>query len=400
MTMSTRSGFLLAISLLTAMLGGCAISNPKAPLQSSQAPPLNVDLFGSPSHIPDQEDIFELSEIQIEKLDEFLARFDDETDLHWQIARFIQEHLSDFDYRGRTLTASEALRDQKGNCMSLAIITSAFTRHLGLEYDFQLMRTPPVFERQGDLVLVSDHVRTRIYPSSTGSEDDPALRANRRVIIDYFPDRKRVPGTPVSNQDFLAMFYRNLAAERILDGQTNEAFWLAHRAKSISPDNASVLNLLAILHRRASDETTAEALFRYGLEHNPDDINLLHNLYAMVESQDRHVEARNLLERLADLPDRNPFPRILLARQLTEEGYLYRARNIYESILDRMPYLHEAHWGMAVIHSRKGDLESARESLTTALQYTRANRHERLYTAKLQALKSNSTDDPFHQGTQ
>lgn len=386
--MRTRPGILLAISTLAAVLGGCATSTPKAPLQSAQAPALNVDLFGPPAPIPDEEDIFELSEIQIKKLDEFLARFDDETERHWQLARFIHEHLSDFDYRGRTLTASQALQDQQGNCMSLAVITSAYTRHLGLEYDFQLMRTPPVFERQGDLVLVSDHVRTRVYPSSSEPEEDSEKPTNRRAIIDYFPDRKRVPSSPVSNQDFLAMFYRNLAAERILDGRTNEAFWLAQRAKSISPNNASVLNLLAILHRRAGDETTAEALFRYGLERHPGDINLLHNLYAMIESQDRHGEARNLLERLADLPDRNPYPRILLARQLIEEGYLYRARNIYESILDQMPYLHEAHWGMAVIHAQKGDHDSARESLATALQFTRANRYERIYNAKLHALKS------------
>jgi tetratricopeptide (TPR) repeat protein len=375
------------ISLLATLLGGCATSTPKAPPQPGQAPPLNLELFGPPAQIPDEAEIFELSDFQIQKLNAFLARFDDETERHWQLARFIHEHLSDFDYQGRTLTASQALQDQQGNCMSLAVITSAYTRHLGLDYDFQLMRTLPVFERQGDLVLVSDHVRTRVYPSNSESEEDSEKPTSRRAIIDYFPDRKRVPSSPVSNQDFLAMFYRNLAAERILDGKTNEAFWLAQRAKSISPDNASVLNLLAILHRRAGDETTAEALFRYGLEHHPDDINLLHNLYAMIESQERHGEARELLERLADLPDHNPYPRILLARQLTEEGFLYRARNIYESILDQMPYLHEAHWGLAVIHAQKGDDESARESLATALQYTRANRYERIYNAKLHALK-------------
>lgn len=379
--------------LLAMILAGCAASNPKAPVPATEPPPLNLSLFGPPVHVPDEREIFQLSESQIEKLNDFLARFEDDADLHWQLARFINQHLSNFDYRGRTLTAMQALQDQQGNCMSLAIITSAFTRRLGLEYDFQLMRTPPTFERQGDLVLVSDHVRTRIYPPGTVFEDGLAPRPTRRAVIDYFPERMRVPSTPVSGQDFLAMFYRNLAAEQMLDGKTNEAFWLSERAHSISPGNASVLNLLAILHRRVGDETTAEALFRYALGLHPNDINLLHNLYAMLDSQGRHMEAQALLDRLAELPDHNPYPRLLLARQLVEEGNLHRARNIYRSVPDQMPYLHEAHWGMALIHYQQGDHKSAQESIATALQYTRANRHKQLYVAKLQAMKSGTSGE-------
>jgi Flp pilus assembly protein TadD len=345
--------------------------------------PLNEGLFGPSPAIPDETEVYALSDEQIESLQDFLADREDDGDLHWQLARFIDRHLSDFDYWGRTLTASQALADQKGNCMSLAVISSAFTRHLGLEHDFQLMRTPPVFERDGDMIVVSDHVRTRIYMA-----DQEVGARTRRAIIDYFPDRRRVPSTPVSQDNFLAMFYRNLAAESLLDGHVNDAFWLARHANGISPDNPSVLNLLGVVHRRAGDEPTAERLFRHALDVDSAEVNVLHNLYALLESQERHEESRQVLETMAGLPDHNPFPRLLLARQLVEEGYLRRATNIYRALLEDKPYLHEAHWGMAIIHQQRGDTEAARQAMELALASTRAPRYERIYGAKLYGLKA------------
>jgi len=372
------------LCLLVLLSGGCST----APSTPDQRPALNRDLFGQSTQIPDAGEVFELSEQQIEALNEFLKAHEDDSDLHWQLARFIEDYLSGFDYWGRTLTASQALQGQQGNCMSLAIVTAAFSRQLGLEHDFQLMRTPPTFERSSDLVVVSDHVRTRIYPPATDQPDEDSGHRIRRAIIDYFPDRERFPSRGVSNDELLGMFYRNLAAEHLLDDDINSAFWFAEHADMISPENASVLNLLAIIHRRAGDARTAEALFSYALQHHPDDVNVLHNLQTFLESQGRQHEAEEISARLARVPDQNPYPRLLLARQLASDGQLGQALKIYQSITKQLPYVHEAYWGIATVRHLQGDQERAREAMETALELARAPLHQRLYTAKLHALDS------------
>ena len=381
----------LAACLLILLAAGCATPPSTAEFGHTERPELNRALFGEPVHIPGADEIFALSAGQIAALDEFLSRQNGDSDLHWQLARFIDGHLANFDYWGNTLTASEALQDQQGNCMSLAVVTTAFTRHLGLAHDFQLMRTPPTFERQSDLVLVSDHVRTRIYPPVADEEQDHSGRPTRRAIIDYFPTRRRQPSRQVSNDEFLAMFYRNVAAEMMLDGELDKAFWLVERADAVDPDNASVRNLLAVIHRRAGDHDTAEALLRHALGLHPNDVNLLHNLHALLDNRGRGDEAQAVLERLARLPDHNPYPRLMLARELADSGQLRRALNIYEAVTEKLPYLHEAYWGMAIVRDKQGDQAGARQAMEKALELASAPRHERLYTAKLDSLKAGRT---------
>lgn len=388
-----RGNLLIAACLLSITLVGCGLSSGTKDSLHGQPPVLNQELFGQAVHVPDEAELFSLSSEQIEALDQFLSRQDDDADLHWQLARFIDRYLSNFDYWGKTLTASQALQDQQGNCMSLAIVTAAFTRHLGLEHDFQLMRTPPIFERQSDLVLVSDHVRTRIYPSiDNPQEEDSGLRI-RRVIVDYFPDRERVPSRRVASDEFLAMYYRNVASEKLVNDDLDGAFRFAEHASTISPDNASILNLLAVVHRRAGDQHTAEALFRHALAIHPNDINVLHNLHALLDQQGRTQEAEKLVGRLAQLPDQDPYPRLFLARQLASDGQFHRALRIYQSITDQKPYMHEAFWGIAIVHHKQGDHERAHQAMEQALELARAPRHQRLYSAKLHSLESGSSPD-------
>ncbi len=387
MTSTARWKPLLAACLLFGTLAGCSLSTGTKEGLQRQPPLLNYPLFGQAIEVPDEAELFALSNEQIDALNDYLSLRNDPSDLHWQLARFIEGYLAGFDYWGRTLTASKALQEQQGNCMSLAVVTVAFSRHLGLEHDLQLMRVPPVYERQSEFVLVSDHVRTRIYPSVNLAQEGSGQRMHR-AIIDYFPDRERSPSRRVSKDEFLAMYYRNVAAEKLLDGDLNSAFWYAEHAGKISPDNSSVLNLLAIVHRRAGDPNTAEALFNHALKIHPNDINLLHNLYTLLDNQGRKYEAEVLLGRLAVLPDHNPFPRLFLARQLADEGQFHQALRIYQSITDQMPHMHEAYWGIAVLRYKQGDHRRAREAMESALELARAPRHERLYSAKLHSLDS------------
>ena len=370
---------------------GCATSPSSFDPEPTPQPELNRALFGQPHDVPEAQGIFALSGQQIEALDAFLSEHDDDSDLYWQLALFIDRYLSSFDYWGQTLTASQALQDQQGNCMSLAIVTAAFTRHLGLEHDFQLMRTPPTFEQHSDLILVSDHVRARIYPPVTEGKKGRSARPRQRAIIDYFPSRERMPSRQVSNEEFLAMYYRNVAAETLVEGKLERSFWFAEGAHGIDPHNASVLNLLAVIHRRAGDTETAESLFRHALGWHSDDVNLLHNLHALLDSQGRHDEADAVYARLARLPDHNPYPRLMLARELAEQGHLRRALEIYEAIVEQLPHMHEAYSGISIVRQKQGDLAGAQQAMEKALQLASAPRHERLYSAKLDSMKAGSS---------
>ncbi|MCX7554905.1 hypothetical protein OS175_13580 [Marinicella sp. S1101] len=72
-----------------------------------------------------------------------------------------------------------------GNCMSLALLTKALSKltHVGISYE--LARTPPVFQRENNYELSSQHIRAEVYNKTTKSTKQ-FVKPNDRVKVDYF----------------------------------------------------------------------------------------------------------------------------------------------------------------------------------------------------------------------
>jgi Tfp pilus assembly protein PilF len=348
----------------------------------------NTTLFGPSEPAPTPESLIALTPEQEQF---FLDYFHGDTvrglPAHHRIREFLTNRLEGFGYLEETLSASQAMTEHRGNCMSLAALTLALSNVVGVETRFQMVNTPPIFDRDDRLILSSNHVRSRVYDPDYEPEPGQLVVQRPHVIIDYFPDDRGVSGKRISRQAFMAMLYRNLATEVMLEGDLDKAFTLTREALAQAPDHADSLNLLGVLHRRAGDTRKAEAYYEYAVQIHGDRVDILNNLANLLRHQGRIEEADRVESRLARLDDPNPFHWLELGEQAQQRGRPQQALKWYAEALDRAPYLHEAYWRMAIVYRDLGQTRRSMEVLEKAKALSQRQAQDN-YQAKLHSLKS------------
>ena len=297
----------------------------------------------------------------------------------------IESKLSNFTYYGETLTAEQAIRLNRGNCMSLAIVTTAYAMFLGLDYSYREVTTLPIFEKKNDLILSSSHVKTVIYPEGISRQD--YVKSNLDVIvIDYFPNQNNRDGKRLKASDFISFYYRNIAADALVEGDVALAFNLAEQAYQYDKTSIEVINLLAVIHRRAGDVESAEAIYRAGLSFSDKSLPLMSNFIMLLESQQRFDEADKLQAKLDSLDDPNPYHWLEQAYIAQNEGDKRKAIIYYQKALKNAPYLHQAYKGLYQIYLQKGQRKKAKAMLTKALEWTYEIDERKQYKYKLYSL--------------
>lgn len=384
----------LAAIMLALLLAACATAPKVAPNPAQlQVPGLDPRPFGAPLPVPPPESLFQLTPAQETT---FLREFNDpkETDIapHARLASYIEQRLWHFRYDGATRTASDALALDEGNCLSLALVTTALARLAGVEVGYQRMRDEPVFERNQQVVIVADHVRSLLFGpgDEPGTGEVTGLRPH--IVIDYFPDRSRRRGGRVDQPALRAMFYANLAAEALAAENQRQAYWLLRAALEQDPTSADALNALAVLHRRQGDPALAETVYRHALQLHPADLSLLGNYRTLLLNQGRRDEAAEIDHRLAQLPVRNPYDLIDRGNQAFAQEQHQRALQFYQDALERAPYLHEAYWRQALVYHALGDTAKAEALLKEAATAASRPRDRHRYEAKAQSLRELLSD--------
>jgi Tfp pilus assembly protein PilF len=386
-------GYRWVMLLSAVLLVGCAstmdVEQDRSVAESTPHIPVlpNIAVFSPTAAAPSTEQLLSLTP---EQEQEFLSWYhaDRRADRpgHERLRNYLEEHLVGFEYVGETLLPSEALARHEGNCMSLAALTQALSDLAGIEHRFQIVNTPPLFDRNREVILSSDHVRSRIYDPSYESEGDGFVLQRPHIIIDYFSERRGLVGRGVSKNAFLAMFYRNLAVEALMAERIDRAYTLAQAALEQDPGRPDVLNLIAVLHRRAGDAGTAEALFRHVLDTHGRRADVLNNYSNLLRAQGREVEAQTLEWQLTRLDDANPFHWVALGERARENGSLELALKWYEAAIERAPYLHEAYWRAAIVLRELGHPEQSTTYLQMAAERSNRGEARARYQQKLQAL--------------
>ncbi len=372
--------------LLLALLQGCA-SQPVV-----QAPVAVVELehphalFGEPPLIPTAQELFTLSAAQQQALDAFMAAAPGQPP-HERLGDYLQQLTRRFNYQEATLTASEALQLQRGNCLTLAILTTALARHTGVGIRYQLVNDVPVYQFGGSAVLKGVHVRSLLFDADAEPQPYALLASMPGVIIDYFPSgRERFIGN-LDTAAFIASWYRNRATDFVQQGQLNEAWWYAQQALGHAPADPESINLLAVIGRRAGDAAYAERMYLHGIASADNKLSLLKNYRILLLAQQRLDEARQVELRLARMDDPSPFHWFLLAQSALDDGDFAAAIRYYRRALQLAPYLHEANLGLAAASYQAGDLPQAREQLLQALAKAQRASTRLSYKAKLLTLE-------------
>jgi Tfp pilus assembly protein PilF len=350
--------------------------------------PVNRELFlEDDKEINIQKDIFMLSlPQQTSFLSEISKKQGQGFKLHKALEAVLSSKLSNFTYYGKTYNAEQTMRLNSGNCMSLAILTTAYAKLLGLDFSYRKVNTIPVFQKENNLILSSSHVQTIIYDADFVEDSNKIYLQKPGVIIDYFPDANNRVGESFGESTFISMYYRNLAADALVNNELTKAFMLADTAHDFDKQNVEAINLLAVIHRRAEDNFSAELIYQTGLEVEQSNLALISNYIMLLRSQERYEEAFIYQNKLDDLDDPNPYHWLEQAYSAEKNQRTNKAIHYYQKALKSAPYLNQAYIGLYKIFRKKGHTLKAKKMLSKALEWTYEIEQRKQYKQKLYSL--------------
>ncbi|MDP5136968.1 tetratricopeptide repeat protein [Rheinheimera baltica] len=340
------------------------------------------------SDVPSVQDIFSLT---IEQEQEFLAYFHapEHQDLagRKRLYNFLSQHTAYFDYQGHNYTASQAYRLKAGNCISLAVLTKALADVVGVDIKFQSIISAPVFDMKNSYMLSSDHVRTFLYESDFVSKRGNSYFLQPLLVIDYLPAAGDIVGENISEKTFIAMFYRNLAADALLKENYHQALALLKTALSFDPTYGAVINLVAITHRRLNEPELAAKFYEYGLQVSNRKTSLTSNYAVLKQLQGDEHGAEQLRQSLSRQDDNDPYFWYLLGKTAIEQRHPADAAIYFSKAIERAPYMHELYLELAVAQYQNEQPQRARNTLERAAEMATAKTTQQRYFAKLDALK-------------
>ncbi|WP_199611108.1 hypothetical protein [Flocculibacter collagenilyticus] len=355
------------------LLISCAGTN-TATTSSSQHTiiPINNSLF-STNHliVPSSDEILELTPEQVEDFfvyyHKWLAKEKAPPKI---IYDFLQSQMSSFNYYDKTYMPSKAMRLNEGNCMSLAMITTALAQLVNLEFEYRKVSRFPVFSKEKNIIFSSSHVKTILYDPNDKIDEDSFFSFRQGYIIDYFPEQADYTGSKLSFEKFIAHYYRNIASEYLIENELDLAYAYTAKANQYDINNAETLNLFAILHKRKNDNKTAETIYKLGIKLHPNSIRLLNNYTTLLLSQNRFDEASEIESKLEFLDDPNPYTWYEQALQAENKQHFTKAIKFYKKTIDMAPYVHEAYAKLHNLYKRSGRVYEANKILKQGLEWT------------------------------
>ena len=373
---------LLLICLLTA----CKSTEQQSTVAPTLTSLLNHTLFEL-QQVPSEQVIFQLPNDEAKIFLSYVEnqRQDGLTD-DIILYNYIERSFSNFSYHGDTLTAEQTLELSHGNCISLAILTQAYANLIDLETGFQEMTSQPVYAKEGNLVFIANHFRTKLYSPFT-EDDDQITFIRPGVLIDYFPSRGSFYVGSASYEDLIAKYYSNLAADALLENDYNQVYSLLIKANQYAPNDAELFNLAAILHRRINDKTTSQLIYQTALDQQLQSLNLLSNYKVLAED----IGNEMLVEQINSLlgaQEKDPYELIALGETEALSGRLMSAKKHIDEAINKAPYLADPYVALAKIRYQQGNLNDAHKLLKQAMDLERDHQQRSIYAAKLAAIRS------------
>lgn len=364
-------------------LSGCA----SAP-QAGDVERLFADAAFEPRPaLPGREQVFSISESMREYLQTDFAQLSRNRGPRSGLYQALRTQLKlDYDTE-RTRTAAEAFDARAGNCLSLVILSGALARELGVPVVYQSVHGYDTWSRSGGIAFLSGHVNLALG-APAAPEYFSHVIADRPLVIDFVEDANQTDrrARPISESTVLAMFMNNRAAETLVDGKIDEAYWWVRAAVDADPAFLSAYNTLAVIYQRHGDLRAARRVLDYALEREPANPQMLLNLANVLQGEGRDADAQRVLRLLAEASKYPPFYFLDRGNEALRAGDVAAAMRWFGKELKRIPYDHELHFSIALASLRLGDVEQAREHIELAMQNSTRRDQRDIYAAKLERL--------------
>jgi tetratricopeptide (TPR) repeat protein len=263
-----------------------------------------------------------------------------------------------FRYENReTLTAAEAFFRREGNCLSFTNLFVAMGRALGVPVTTALVKRARASEKEGDLIVVNNHVVAALSMSN-----------NESHYFD-FDRRRHEPPTAFQLLDDLwitALYLNNRGADELRAGHPDIAVRFFDDAVRLAPEFAPTWGNVGVARRRLGDIPGAFQAYQRALEIEPDNPTILSNLASLYRALGRHQEADNALV-AANLTLASPHVLIVRGDLELTQGHVSAAMKLYKRARDVSPNLADAWVALARGELARKDVDQAQKYLTKAL---------------------------------
>jgi len=292
-----------------------------------------------------------------------------------QVLAFIFDDLNLRYSLTPTYDAMGTYGSHQGNCLSFVNLFVGVARH---------QRLAPFY------VEVTDYQRWSYRDGLVVSQGHIVAGLNIKgglKTYDFLPYRaKGYRGfKPIDDLTAAAHYYNNLGAEALMAGDATKARAMVDTAAKLQPKFVKAINNLGVLLSREGKLAEAEAAYRRGMEVEPSNVALLNNLAQIYQRQGRKAEADELMGKIQNENNSNPFFFVFRGEQALAAGDTDTALKMMVEALRRDSEAPEVQLGFVKVYVAIGDLEKARHHLARALQLDATNQEALRYAHMLQA---------------
>lgn len=374
---------------MTLVLSACATTSVVKHHENSRVL-FHDELFSQDVFVPTPEAIFALADEDRRSLLREFARAQIKTQgkelPHVWLGQYLNAQKGGFTYQDNaTLNANITMKSRQGNCMSLVVLTTALAETLGIPVQIQEIDVEPIWDRRGGFYLVNGHVNIEL---SAPQNSQSISVTSSTILVDFLPERsiRGYRTRDIDKQRLIAMFYNNIAAEALVDGDYDTAYAFAKQAVELDQNFISGVNTLAVIYRHKGYDVLAEKAYRYALALDETNLVTLYNLSLILGEQDRLDEWAEIHKILELARIANPFYYFDMAQQAYVDKQYQAALTWYKRAVERADYRHEFYFGLSRTYWVMGDERRAMKNMQKAIALSSSDNKQR-YQLKLNAMK-------------
>ncbi len=348
-------GFSRVWRLLVVLAVGCASSKPSyinmTPAQwSDELIRRGVDVREVPDPLAVGEPIRNVAEdlagigTPVERLRRLQTAFFDEKDFPFRYAN-----------RG-TYTAAEAFARREGNCLSFTNLFVAMGRSIGIPVTTALVSRARASEKEGDLIIVNNHVVAAFAYGTDWHYFDFDRRPHERPTVYQ----------PLDDLWITALYLNNRGADELRAGHPEIALRYFQYTTKLAPRFAASWGNVGVARRRLGNTQGALDAYTQALAISADDPTILGNLASLYRSLGKESEAEMALK-TANLSVATPHVLIVRGDLELAQGRTKGAIRLYKRARALSPKLADPWVALARAELARSRPERARKDLERAL---------------------------------
>ena len=283
-----------------------------------------------------------------------------------------------------TYAAMETFQSRQGNCLSFSILFAALAREADLDATFQMVDIPPSFRKDGETVLLNNHINIRVK----------GIRRDINFAGDYVVDFNTAEyngnyDTKKVDDDYaIALYFSNLAVESMQAGETGDAFRYLKKGIETDPQIAGLWVNLGVLYSRNEHYDTAVQAYQQALSVHASNKSALVNLASALQKLGREEEAARYLKQVAYYRDRNPYYHSYRAQTAYHEERLEDALDHVAAAIRLKKDEHQFYFLRGLIHQKMKEYDLAARDYRKARDTAEKAQLVSGYERKLKALES------------